>query len=511
MAVEKIVRPHRAVLPLMCVALAAVVSAVASLNVALPDIARATHASQSQIQWIVDAYALVFAALLLPAGAIGDRFGRRRVLLVGLVVFAVGSAAAMAVSSAGALIALRAVLGIGAALVMPATLSIITAEFGAEHRERAVGVWAAVAGASAILGLLGTGALLELGGWQLAFALNCALAIVAFLGTLRAVPESSDPEQAALDPGGTVLSALALGLLVFGTIEAPDHGWLSGLTLGTLAGALVLLVLFVLWELRQERPMLDPRLFRHRAFAAGSLSVTAQFLAFFGFVFIVLQYFQLVRGDSPLLAAVSLVPMALGLIAFTRASPGIVAHIGIRRSAPLGLVLMAAGLGVLAFQTADSSYWLALPGLLLLGAGMGVATAPATTAIVDGLPDAKQGIASAINDVSRELGGALGIALLGSLLNAAYRSGVDGVSAHLPAQAGEHVRQSVGAALQVARLSGPRGAQLADTARDAFLDGLHLALPVAAGILLVTAAALAALLAHAERGDQPSSVRVTSA
>jgi MFS family permease len=286
------------------------VAAMASLNVALPDIARSTHAGQTQLTWIVDAYSLFFAALLLPAGALGDRFGRRRMLLVGLGVFGAGSAVAMTAAGAHELIALRALLGVGAALVMPATLSTITGTFPVQERTKAVAVWAGVAGGSAVLGLLASGTLLEFWSWRSVFALNVVLAAVAIIGTLRVVPESADDQAPRLDVPGALTAVVGLFVLVYSIIEAPTYGWGAARTLGGLAAGLVVLVGFVLLELRVAHPMLDPRMFRHRGLAAGSVSIFVQFFAFFGFIFVVLQYLQLARGDSPLVSAVSMLPMA---------------------------------------------------------------------------------------------------------------------------------------------------------------------------------------------------------
>src|SRR6516225_8110586 len=272
---------HGAITAVVCLALAAVVAAMASLNVALPEIARETHASQTDLVWVIDAYSLAFAALLLPAGGLGDRFGRRVALIAGLSIFGVGSAIAMTAGSANELIALRAVIGLGAALVMPATLSTITSTFPSSARTRAVSIWAAVAGGAAVLGLLASGALLAVFSWRSIFALNVVLAALAAVGTLRFVPESADPDAPDLDVGGAVLAVLVLVALVFSVIEAPTYGWLATRTLVGLAVALVLLAAFIGWELRQPIPLLDPRTFRKRSLSAGSITIFIQFFAFF--------------------------------------------------------------------------------------------------------------------------------------------------------------------------------------------------------------------------------------
>jgi len=479
---------HRAMLPVVMLALATVVSAVASLNVALPSIARDTHATQTQLSWVIDTYALVFAALLLPGGAIGDRYGRRRALVAGLVIFGGGSLAAMAVSDPSWLIALRGVLGLGAALVMPATLSTITSTFPDEQRARAVGTWAGVAGASAILGLLASGLLLQAWSWRAVFGLNVVLAGLAILGVLRFIPESADPNAPRLDLLGAVLTVAGLGVLVYSIIQAPTQGWVSARTLGGIAGGILVLAGFIGWELTRTHPLLDPRLFAHRAFTAGTVSIGLQFFAFFGFVFLVLQYLQLVRGNSPLVAAVSLIPMALAMMPAARLiAPRMSARTGPRRVCVLGLVLIIVGLLVLSRLDVTSGYWLLLSGLLPLGAGMGLAMTPATTAITDALPVAQQGVGSAMNDLARELGGALGIAVLGSVLQSTYRHQLHPTG--LPEPLAERARSSLALASQL-------DPTITRQAQAAFTDGMQSALLYAAVAVGIAALAVTALLHH---------------
>ncbi len=458
-------RAERLILISMCLSLAAVVSAVSSLNVALPDLAHATGASTSELQWIVDAYALVFAGLLLPAGAIGDRLGRRRILLVGLSVFGGAAVVATQLSDPGTLIGVRAIMGLGAAMIMPTTLSIITGTFSAGTRDKAVGVWAGVAGGSALVGLLASGVLLEWFHWSSVFGLNAALAAIGGAMTLRFVPRST-PEAAPLDPVGAALSSVGLGGLVWGFIEGPTRGWTSLAVLAGFVAGVVLLTAFVLWELRRAQPMLDPRLFRLRGFSAGSLSVFVQFFALFGVIFVVLQYLQFVLRYSPLEAGAALAPTALLMVALAPRVPRLVDRVGVRRVGPVGLVLIAAGLLVASTMGVDASYWHLLAGLVLLGIGMALAAPPATAAIVGSLPDEKQGVASAVNDTAREVGGALGIAVLGSVLAGHVghlgpmtdpQSLVDGYQAALHVAAGVLVG---GAALVALRAPGRRAAKV---------------------------------------------------
>jgi EmrB/QacA subfamily drug resistance transporter len=486
---------HRgAVLRVMCLSLMMVVAAVASLNVALPAIAHDTGATQTELQWIVDAYALVFAALLLPAGAIGDRVGRRPVLMVGLVLFGLASLAAIAWHSPGQLIGLRALMGVGAAFVMPVTLSVITTVFPPEERGKAVGTWVGVAAGGGVLGLLTSGLLLQWLPWQSIFGLNVVLAAIALVGTLAIVPATRASRPPRLDPVGTMISAGALAALVFGIIEGPERGWSDPFTATALAAGLGGLALFVGWELRRRDPMLDPRNFLRRGFGAGSLSITVQFFAAFGFLFLALPYLQLVQGYSPLRAAAALLPMALVVIPLSRVTPRLAARVGVRIAGATGLGLMASGFAVLATLEVGSSYWHFLAGLIPFGAGMALAGAPATTAIVASLPPEKQGVASAVNDVSRELGGALGIAVLGSLFNAGYRGEVEQHTTGLAPSLADRATASFAGAQQLGGQLGARGQQLLADAQAAYLHGLSLSL-FAGAVVLVAGAIFVALRA----------------
>ena len=477
----------------VCVALGAVSAAMASLNVAIPNLVRSTHASQTQLEWIIDAYLLVFSVLLLPAGALGDRYGRRKALIVGLVVFGAASAAAMAVSSANDLILLRGLIGLGAAFVMPATLSTITGTYPPAERTKAVGVWAAVAGGSAILGLLCCGGLLHWFSWRAAFAVNVILAAIALVGAVRFVPESSQPEAPALDKGGALLATAGLVALVFSIIEAPDAGWLSTRTLGGTTAGLAALAGFVLFERRQPHPLLDPHLFSNRKLSAGSLSIGIQFFAFFGFTFVSLQYLEGVRGYSPLVAALAVLPLSATMMPAARLTTGLARRFGARNVCVTGLVLVAAGLVIISRVGTDTPYQLMLAGLVPLGIGMGVAMTPATAAITEALPAEQQGVGSALNDLSREVGGALGTAVIGSIVTAVYRSSLQlpGVPAPLVDQA----RASFAVAIHAGGSTGIR-------ARDGFVNGIHTGLLYAAGAALVAAISVAALLKNGTRTGQ---------
>ena len=487
------VRRTRMILFVVALSLMAVVSAVSGLNVALPSMARETGATQTELTWIVDAYTVVFAGLLLIAGALGDRFGRRRLLLIGLVIFGAAAALGLAVSDPGQLIAVRMLMGVGAAAIMPTTLSVITTSFPEIERPKAIGVWVGVAGGGSILGLFATGLLLEWFPWTSFFALNVALAAIAFLGVLAVVPESGDPAH-RLDVVGGVLSLVAVAALVFGIIEGPERGWNDPFAWGALLTGLMALVAFVLWELRQPTPLLDPRLFRLRGFSSGSLTITVQFLAAFGFFFITLQYLQYVTGRSPLEASIALLPLPFVMLPVARRAPVVAQRLGFRRLGPVGLVIMAGGFLVLSRLDFDTPYWFFVLGLVLFGGGMGRAGTPATTAITASLPMRKQGVASAVNDTARELGSAVGIAVLGSILIQTYRDGMADAVVGLPEQLAERVLGSIAftGSPQIAQM-GEQGRQLVDAAQRAFVSGVGASVFAAAAILLVAAVVVAAL------------------
>ena len=489
----------------MVFSLALVVSAVASLNLALPDIARATGAGQTGQQWLVDGYAVVFAGLLLPAGALGDRYGRRRMLTIGMVVFGLAYAFASLTTDAGTLIACRAVAGVGAALTMPATLSIITTTFPPEERSRAVGTWAGVAGGGAVIGLLLSGTLLEVGSWRWVFGANAVWAAIALAMAARWAPESRDSHAVSIDPIGGLLSAGGLSAAVYATIEGPHRGWSDHLVVGGFIAGAIGLIGFVLWELRRAEPLLDPRLFRRPGFASGSLSIALQFVAFFGFVFIGLQYLQLVLDYSPLRAALAFVPMGMTIGALSRQlAPRLSRRIGGARTNSIGLAIAAAGFCILAGLGTSSSYWHVLAGIITLGAGMGLATTPATSAIVTSLPDSKQGVASAVNDAAREVGGAVGIAVLGSLLTSGYHSGIDPATQGLPPEAAAHAHESLAFVVNAADRLGPAGDSLVVAARDAFVDGLQSAMWVAA-VIMASGAVITALIHRHDDTPDPGS------
>jgi len=477
-------------LGIMCLSLVMVVMSVAGLNVALPSIQRDLEASSSALQWIIDSYALVFAALLLPAGALGDRFGRKKALLVGLVIFASGSLIGGLATGSAQVIAGRIVTGMGAALVMPATLSLLTTIFPPEERRKAIAMWAGFAGAGGALGPIVSGALLEKYWWGSALLVNVPIVLGVIAAVAIFSPDSRDPEITPLDPVGAALSLVGLGALVFGIIEGPERGWTDGLVLTAFALAATGLGGFLAWERRTAHPMLPLGLFKDRRMSVGSGVVTAAFFIMFGLFFLFTLYLQFVRGYSPLSAGLATLPLALALVTIAPRSAALAEKVGTGKVMTSGFLLIAGGFGVLTLVGTTTPYPVLALALVLLGAGMSLTAAPATGSIMNAVPQAKAGVGSAVNDTTRELGGALGIAILGSIPSATYRSAVnlDGLS--LPPPVAAAAKESVGAATVLAD-SIPGGAELAARAGSAFTNAFNLASGVAAVVALLAAGAVA--------------------
>jgi EmrB/QacA subfamily drug resistance transporter len=483
---------RRQILLVLCLSLLIVVIDNTILNTALPTLARVLHAGTSSLQWITDAYTLCFAALLIPAGALGDRYGRRRSLLGGLAVFAGGSAMAAFSSGTGMLITGRVVMGLGAAFVMPATLSILNAVFPPKERPQAIAAWSAVTGAGVLIGPTLGGLLLDHFWWGSVFLINVPLAAVALIGVLLIVPETAEPSRQRFDLLGVALIAGSLFALVDAIIEAPDRGWTTPVTLAEGLGGLAALALFVWWELRVRNPLIDLRIFRSRAFSAAAGSVTVIFFALFGGLFVLTQYLQLVHGYSPLSAGIRALPFALATAAAAPVSPMLAKRFGTHLVIPAGMVLM--GIGLLYFSTAGvhTSYPALAAAVAIMGAGMGLVMAPASNTIMTTVPANQAGAGSAINDTIREVGGALGVAIVGSLAAAVYRSHLTTVldAAHVPAAVTRVATGSVSAANTVgAQLGGASGAHLVSAAHSAYVTAMADGMRVAAAVAIVSAVA----------------------
>lgn len=477
-------------LTVVCAAVAMVMAAAAALYSALPGLALDTGATQSQLTWIVDGYTLTLAALLLPAGALGDRYGRRGVLVIGLLIVAAASVVPIFLDSPQWLIGSRAVAGVGAALVMPATLSLLTVSFPPAQRSRAVAIWAGVAASGGIAGLLVSGLLLELWQWQSIFVGFTVAALVLF-ALAWTLPSSRDQDSPAFDILGAVLSTAAIGLFVLGLLEGPIRGWTDPLVAVALIVGIAAGVAFAAVELRREHPLLDVRLFGVRGFGAGAASLTLQFVGTFGLFFLLIQYMQLVLDYSALQAALALAPMSVPMIAVSAVTPWLIPRVGMRTLTFAGLALAGISLVLLGRLEADGGYGPAVVALLIFSFGLGLCTAPATTGIVENTPDGKQGVASAVNDATREIGAAVGTALAGSLLAATYSHNIAPAVAAAPEIAKEPVGSSLAAALEVAKFAGgPQGEQLAEFARSAFMAGMSHASYVLAGVMLVAAVAV---------------------
>ncbi|HEX3276915.1 MAG TPA: MFS transporter [Thermoleophilaceae bacterium] len=469
------------------------------LNVALPTIERDLGASSSQLQWIVDSYTLVFAGLLLTLGSLGDRFGRRLGLVIGLVVFGAGSLASALATSADMLIVTRGLMGVGGALIMPSTLSILTNVFPAHERPKAIGIWAAVAGLGIAIGPVGGGWLIEHFDWGSVFLVNLPVVAVALAAIPAFVPESRDPAESRLDPLGALLSTAGLGVLTWAIIEG-QNGWTETKILAGFAFAIVTLTAFVIWELRTETPMLDVRLFRLPRFSGASASIALVFFALFGAIFFLTMYLQEVKDYSALSAGVRVTPIALGLILGGPLSAKLAGRLGTRIVVAAGLTTVAAALFVMSGMTPDTGYGVIGGSLVLMGLGMGTTMAPATESIMSTLPLAHAGVGSAMNDTVRMVGGTLGVAILGSLLSSQYGANMHGAVAGLPEPARSAAEGSIGGAGAVAQhVGGHAGATLNSLAETAYTSAMGTTLTVAAAVALAGALVALTVLPGRER------------
>lgn len=477
------------ILAVLCISLFMVVVDNLIVNVALPTLSRELNAGTSALQWIVDSYSLVFAGLLLAGGGIGDRFGRKGALQVGLVIFAACSTTAAFSGSTSSLIFWRGAMGIGASLVFPATLAIITNVFtDPVERAKAIGVWSAVSGAAVAFGPVVGGLLLEHFWWGSVFLINVPIVAIALLLGARMVPKSKDPSGHSLEPLGFVLSIAMIGLLVYTVIEGPHRGWGSATTLGSFAAVAGLLAAFIAWELHVPNPLLDVRTFRNARFSAGSAAIFVAFFALFGFTFLVTQYFQYVRGYSTLSSGLHTLPFAIGAGVTAPSAARLALKFGTKRVVAWGLLSMAIGLVIASQMHPSTSYWgVIVPSMVFLASGLACVTSPATEAVMGSVTREKAGVASAVNDTSREVGGTLGVAVVGSVFASLYGPAILDKLKGLPIpKAGlDAAESSMAAALAVAERAPEQGRDVVvQAARDAFMHGWATACIVAACVAI---------------------------
>jgi EmrB/QacA subfamily drug resistance transporter len=494
------------ILGVLCFSLLVIVLDNSIMNVALPAIVRELDASNTQLQWMVDAYTLVFAGLLLTAGSLGDRFGRRPALQFGFLMFGLGSLASALATSPTMLIFSRGFMGIGGAFIMPATLSIITNLFPARERGKAIGVWAATAGVGAALGPLTGGFLLDHFYWGSVFLVNLPIVAFGLLAGFFLIPDSKDPSKPRLDPIGAVLSIVGLGALLYAIIEAPNKGWTApGTIVGFLVGAGVLGA-FAWWELHSDHPMLDFGFWKNPRFSAASAAITFTFFAMFGSLFVFTQYLQFVLGYSPLQTGVGLLAFAIPMMIISPLAPRLVEHVGTKVVVASGMALTTLGLVLLSSVQTDSSYPSFAWKMVLMAGGLSLTMAPATESIMGSLPLAKAGVGSAVNDTTRQVGGALGVAVLGSIYTSIYGTQIANQlqGQPVPADVLALAKQSVGGALQAAsQIGGQAGQALAGAARSAFIDGFHASLLAGALVTFVgIIVTIVWLPAHAREHDR---------
>jgi EmrB/QacA subfamily drug resistance transporter len=497
-------------LAVLCLSLVLITLDNTVLNVALPTLVRDLHASTSELQWIVDSYQLVFAGLLFSAGSMADRYGRKGTLSLGLTVFGVGTLAAAFAGSAGMLILTRAFMGIGGALIMPSTLSILGDVFpDPAERTRAIAIWAAMAAVGIALGPVLGGLLLARYSWGSIFLVNVPVVLAALIGGALLLPKSKDPAPGRMDLVGSALSIATLMTLVFAVIEGPTRGWTSTTVLGAAGAGVALLAGFLAWESHSDHPMLDLRLFADRRFSAGALTLTLLYFGGLGTYFLYTQHLQFVLGYSALRAGVYSVPFAVVLVIFSLRTPWAVQRFGTARVAGLGLMTLALGVLLRSGADAHTGYWVLLVSLMVVGAGVGSTIAPSTTSIMSSLSPHQAGVGSAINDASRQVGGALGVAVLGSVWASSYAHALAAPALRLAVapSALQASRGSVGAALAAARmLPAPAGQNLVAAAKAAFVHGSNVANIVAALVAIGGAFLAMRYLPRLKRGAEPRAV-----
>lgn len=477
-------RQRRSILLAVCIALMAVVASVSGLNVAQPQLAITFDASQSEVLWIINTYTITLAALLLPLGALGDRRGRKPVFLIGLLIFGVANAAAGLTTTYEVMVAARILSGLGAALIMPVTLSVITSTFPAAERSKAIGMWTAVAGGGGILGMYLSALLVDVADWRFLFVLPIALILVAALIGVRAVPNTREPVTGPFDVVGAVTSVIAAVGFTVALHEGPEQGWASPGTLIILAVAVISTVVFIRWERRTPAPLLDVRHFRKRGLSSGSSLLLVMFGVQAGVALMLYPYFQVVLGWSGLLSTLAMMPMALLMMLASGLAPYVAARLGARATMAAGVLIAGLGLMLMALLVSvGGGYVTVLPGLIAMGLGTGLAMTPSTEAITSSLPRDQQGVASALNDLTREFGAALGIALLGALLSAGYTKAIDSQLNGVPVPVADAAREGVANAVAASDNAGSSAQQVIDAAYQAFVTGWQQSMWVGAGVM----------------------------
>jgi EmrB/QacA subfamily drug resistance transporter len=508
-----VVRGRRGlVLAVLCISLLIVSLDNTILNVALPDIQRSLQSSSSQLQWIVDAYAVVFAGLLLAFGGLADRIGRKRTFVAGLLLFAVGSAASAFSGSSDILIASRAFMGVGGAAILPSTLAILTNVFTVdEERARAIGIWSGTTGIGVSVGPIVGGWLLAHFWWGSVFLVNVPIAIIGAVASLWLVPESKSPVSRRPDPAGAILSIVGMALLLWGIIEAPTRSWSSPLVIGAIAGGLAVILAFVWFEKRSDHALLDLSFFTSRRFSAAIGSMSLVVFSLFGGLFLLTQYLQFSLGYSAFQAGLRVAPIAVTILVVAPASSVLVRWLGTKVVVVTGMGAIALGFGLLSHTTVTGTYSDALPGLFLIGIGTGLSLAPSTESVMGSLPLERTGVGSATNGTALQLGGALGVGVLGSALASRYAAILQPVLAHqaIPSSVVALITGSLGGALAVAEhVGGTRGAELAAFSRHAFVSGMDIAMTV--GAVVVAVGALVALLVLPSRAERTPSVSASA-
>jgi len=491
------------ILGTLCLTLLGVMLANSSLNMALPMMAKDLGLSQLELTWVVNVYTLVFASLLFIAGAVGDRYGRKLAMQIGLAVFTAGSLYAGFLAQTGTeLIISRIVMGIGASFVMPTTLSIINNTFPKKERARAVAIWGAIAGIGMMFGSVISGILLEHFSWHSLFYFSAIVAIIGLIANQYLAHESKDEKESPVDWLGGLFSAAGVFGIVYGITEAPSAGITDTLVLWSLIGGGISIIAFILWELRSKSPMLDMGLFKNRAFAISSLTLTLVFLAMSGVFFSMSQLMQLVMGYSALESSLLTIPLMLPMMFVSPLVPGVVKKLGARVTISAGLVLVAIAFLIMSTWTKDMTYWHLFFTMLAMMLGITFAMTPGTNILMASVPRNRSGMGSAMNDTTRELGGALGVAVLGAVLSAAYEQSVADTASKFPGPLKDAIESSLAVAMGAAEKLGAAGKTVVDAAMNAFMTGISHAALVAAVIIFVSAGiALFGLPKHAAKDD----------